>query len=207
MQRRPPRSTRTDTLFPYTTLFRSADTAKQCDIRGNRDSYIGAGIFGFITLIELAGVLTVIPRAHRPAERTPPWLHSNGNAGAVHQTVIIAAKLLRSGWNSYISVILQLRVAKMIGSIDAELTYIRCQRGSGVNGIDLADIIPDQDAIRAAQAIAAGTGRYRPALQAQRIASKAHAALGEAAYHILIGQIVVPGKLMFITEKIGRAHV
>src|SRR3546814_7179973 len=79
-----------------------------------------------------------------------------GNAGAVHQTVIIAAKLLRSGWNSYISVILQLRVAKMIGSIDAELTYIRCQRGSGVNGIDLADIIPDQDAIRAAQAIAAG---------------------------------------------------
>src|SRR3546814_20811637 len=26
MIRRPPRSTRTDTLFPYTTLFRSADT-------------------------------------------------------------------------------------------------------------------------------------------------------------------------------------
>src|SRR3546814_16731042 len=25
MKRRPPRSTRTDTLFPYTTLFRSAD--------------------------------------------------------------------------------------------------------------------------------------------------------------------------------------
>src|SRR3546814_17607226 len=60
-----------------------ADTAKQCDIRGNRDSYIGAGIFGFITLIELAGVLTVIPRAHRPAERTAPWLHSTGTAGTV----------------------------------------------------------------------------------------------------------------------------
>src|SRR3546814_6770320 len=27
MIRRPPRSTRTDTLFPYTTLFRSADSA------------------------------------------------------------------------------------------------------------------------------------------------------------------------------------
>src|SRR3546814_12390773 len=88
----------------------------------------------------------------------------------------------------------------MIGSIDAELTYIRCQRGSGVNGIDLADIIPDQDAIRAAQAIAAGTGRYRPALQAQRIASKAHPALGDAAYTILIGQNVVPGNLTFITD-------
>src|SRR3546814_9022821 len=29
MIRRPPRSTRTDTLFPYTTLFRSADTLKR----------------------------------------------------------------------------------------------------------------------------------------------------------------------------------
>src|SRR3546814_5512614 len=28
MRRRPPRSTRTDTLFPYTTLFRSADTTE-----------------------------------------------------------------------------------------------------------------------------------------------------------------------------------
>src|SRR3546814_3875270 len=28
MIRRPPRSTRTDTLFPYTTLFRSADSVK-----------------------------------------------------------------------------------------------------------------------------------------------------------------------------------
>src|SRR3546814_18395194 len=29
MIRRPPRSTRTDTLFPYTTLFRSADVARK----------------------------------------------------------------------------------------------------------------------------------------------------------------------------------
>src|SRR3546814_14453931 len=29
MIRRPPRSTRTDTLFPYTTLFRSLDTAQK----------------------------------------------------------------------------------------------------------------------------------------------------------------------------------
>src|SRR3546814_10042634 len=31
MIRRPPRSTRTDTLFPYTTLFRSAAGARQCE--------------------------------------------------------------------------------------------------------------------------------------------------------------------------------
>src|SRR3546814_14258810 len=35
MIRRPPRSTRTDTLFPYTTLFRSAD---QDDARYSRNS-------------------------------------------------------------------------------------------------------------------------------------------------------------------------
>src|SRR3546814_3365899 len=29
MIRRPPRSTRTDTLFPYTTLFRSGETARR----------------------------------------------------------------------------------------------------------------------------------------------------------------------------------
>src|SRR3546814_6748978 len=32
MIRRPPRSTRTDTLFPYTTLFRSADTGVAAEI-------------------------------------------------------------------------------------------------------------------------------------------------------------------------------
>src|SRR3546814_5695434 len=33
MIRRPPRSTRTDTLFPYTTLFRSADRQRPVDDR------------------------------------------------------------------------------------------------------------------------------------------------------------------------------
>src|SRR3546814_8291200 len=33
MIRLPPRSTRTDTLFPYTTLFRSGDLAREADMR------------------------------------------------------------------------------------------------------------------------------------------------------------------------------
>src|SRR3546814_16436313 len=36
MIRRPPRSTRTDTLFPYTTLFRSEDHQRLCDARQSR---------------------------------------------------------------------------------------------------------------------------------------------------------------------------
>src|SRR3546814_11512256 len=35
MRRRPPRSTRTDTLFPYTTLFRSV-SCRGVSLRGNR---------------------------------------------------------------------------------------------------------------------------------------------------------------------------
>src|SRR3546814_14340517 len=45
MLRRPPRSTRTDTLFPYTTLFRSQPLAKLQDFPagfGQADDWIGA---------------------------------------------------------------------------------------------------------------------------------------------------------------------
>src|SRR3546814_9738776 len=40
MRRRPPRSTRTDTLFPYTTLFRSADLALGDAFRQNVFNFI-----------------------------------------------------------------------------------------------------------------------------------------------------------------------
>src|SRR3546814_14561480 len=39
MIRRPPRSTRTDTLFPYTTLFRSGSCADHSDRRRRASSY------------------------------------------------------------------------------------------------------------------------------------------------------------------------
>src|SRR3546814_9447210 len=42
MIRRPPRSTRTDTLFPYTTLFRS------CVDIGDRDRLVGLQVFAKI---------------------------------------------------------------------------------------------------------------------------------------------------------------
>src|SRR3546814_1819926 len=43
MIRRPPRSTRTDTLFPYTTLFRSAARGPQ-----GRGDFIGVALDGFV---------------------------------------------------------------------------------------------------------------------------------------------------------------
>src|SRR3546814_12971187 len=45
MIRRPPRSTRTDTLFPYTTLFRSQD------YRGHRIIQHSGGVFVSITRV------------------------------------------------------------------------------------------------------------------------------------------------------------
>src|SRR3546814_17078267 len=42
MIRRPPRSTRTDTLFPYTTLFRSSGLVERADQGGTRRLTIGA---------------------------------------------------------------------------------------------------------------------------------------------------------------------
>src|SRR3546814_1862992 len=41
MIRRPPRSTRTDTLFPYTTLFRSAIRGRHCATK--RRALVGTG--------------------------------------------------------------------------------------------------------------------------------------------------------------------
>src|SRR3546814_8415836 len=43
MIRRPPRSTRTDTLFPYTTLFRSPGRA-DAEGAGNHQQLVGAGL-------------------------------------------------------------------------------------------------------------------------------------------------------------------
>src|SRR3546814_6550878 len=44
MIRRPPRSTRTDTLFPYTTLFRSVRRGQRLDVeRVRRLRVLGAG--------------------------------------------------------------------------------------------------------------------------------------------------------------------
>src|SRR3546814_17489991 len=46
MIRRPPRSTRTDTLFPYTTLFRSLELDREVEHRLRQQSALGADLIG-----------------------------------------------------------------------------------------------------------------------------------------------------------------
>src|SRR3546814_14782324 len=61
MIRRPPRSTRTDTLFPYTTLFRSAQARLTRYIAENEPVAQGAAPLADVDLIELRRTLESNP--------------------------------------------------------------------------------------------------------------------------------------------------
>src|SRR3546814_3857021 len=63
MRRRPPRSTRTDTLFPYTTLFRSlllGVGVEQQGVGGGR-ALVGAGDHGVAAAHGDAGAVVGVP--------------------------------------------------------------------------------------------------------------------------------------------------
>src|SRR3546814_15967986 len=51
MRRRPPRSTRTDTLFPYTTLFRSAQQHRLSGTRAADDAQHFAALDGEVQIL------------------------------------------------------------------------------------------------------------------------------------------------------------
>src|SRR3546814_13829130 len=67
MIRRPPRSTRTDTLFPYTTLFRSAISAGASSLRPRE---------------ALPGRYAAGPIAVKPASRAAPRIGAATRSGA-----------------------------------------------------------------------------------------------------------------------------
>src|SRR3546814_20618940 len=87
MKRRPPRSTRTDTLFPYTTLFRSAAALAAAFERAARLMEVGDGLqprlarLGRLVVQRRAGVRQVVEEGHQPlvVERQPV-LHSGMRA-------------------------------------------------------------------------------------------------------------------------------
>src|SRR3546814_14224040 len=57
MRRRPPRSTRTDTLFPYTTLFRSEVLHHDAAVDGDIDVIAGVVIDPYAILANFRGLL------------------------------------------------------------------------------------------------------------------------------------------------------
>src|SRR3546814_17231345 len=67
MIRRPPRSTRTDTLFPYTTLFRSPQTKQLSDFLDRKAEIAGIGYEAKPMDVHIAiiAIATVPPRRRR----------------------------------------------------------------------------------------------------------------------------------------------
>src|SRR3546814_3763357 len=65
MIRRPPRSTRTDTLFPYTTLFRSGDKSVAGTLFGNAQPRL-VELFGIKVEADLAGDMLYIVNQDAP---------------------------------------------------------------------------------------------------------------------------------------------
>src|SRR3546814_563890 len=68
MIRRPPRSTRTDTLFPYTALFRSQAALEPVDQLRDRLRLVASGLEGSHEL-EIGGMYGVV-HGRRAGERT-----------------------------------------------------------------------------------------------------------------------------------------
>src|SRR3546814_9973676 len=67
MIRRPPRATRTDTLFPYTTLFRSIPRQIGC-FRAD-----GAGFVGRVQTLTLDVAVRLVPTGFADHGRAPDW--------------------------------------------------------------------------------------------------------------------------------------
>src|SRR3546814_4220800 len=78
MIRRPPRSTRTDTLFPYTTLFRSPGQAAEVDRGARRAIRVSAARIG-------------VPPDGFPRGRTRPGVRQRGVWGAQARPAAAAA--------------------------------------------------------------------------------------------------------------------
>src|SRR3546814_3050415 len=90
MIRRPPRSTRTDTLFPYTTLFRSvwnagSTTEKYFMSAEDLTVHAGLSLQQDLALVNLIGLTHVERNGHhfidgfaeRPAEEAEAFLHAH----------------------------------------------------------------------------------------------------------------------------------
>src|SRR3546814_5474594 len=75
MIRRPPRSTRTDTLVPYTTLFRSPDFSPLASGDGHRPAFLWSHIpchFNGLAPTESLIPLPTEGRMHRSLDADPP---------------------------------------------------------------------------------------------------------------------------------------
>src|SRR3546814_15137015 len=123
MLRRPPRSTRTDTLFPYTTLFRS--------VVGHADG-VHAGC-----QLRIVGHGLDLPAVHEDPRRIAPQTlaeirsrHHHGSASRL--TGSCFDRLSMRSLRQYDSLILSLSKGEVLRSIEAERRVEIVEIGRGV---------------------------------------------------------------------------
>src|SRR3546814_17532694 len=94
MIRRPPRSTRTDTLFPYTTLFRSQIGFLGCSVVGERPEvdaiaarYVALLVGPICSAQSIAAVHIIDNRRERVKRLAPS--HEAGKAGWIIRVVLL----------------------------------------------------------------------------------------------------------------------
>src|SRR3546814_4181301 len=75
MIRRPPRSTRTDTLVPYTTLFRSRVLHRHADEGLLQRPAVGAEVLGLAAALEAEAAVHVAVRGERGGQDRPALDH------------------------------------------------------------------------------------------------------------------------------------
>src|SRR3546814_10725666 len=92
MIRRPPRSTRTDTLFPYTTLFRSLHLPEV-----GHDDFAGLDLKGKIVVVVSGGPATISGalKSHARSERAA-WLARQGALGLIQ---LVTPKQVEIPWD------------------------------------------------------------------------------------------------------------
>src|SRR3546814_1521990 len=81
MRRRPPRSTRTDTLFPYTTLFRSVDQMVQLEHVNDAHRHLAIELLAGAPVIEVRLARRIEPR-HREHRRHVAFARAVEHRGA-----------------------------------------------------------------------------------------------------------------------------
>src|SRR3546814_18511487 len=97
MIRRTPRSTRTDTLFPYTTLFRSVDSGYELHVGGNGGIHVRATDLLCQVSNEqeamdyCAAFIHLSREEERCLQPTAPWIERAGLAHLVPRLVTSAA--------------------------------------------------------------------------------------------------------------------
>src|SRR3546814_20309031 len=101
MIRRPPRSTRTDTLFPYTTLFRSVDEAAGIGFGAGATDAAGRGRDAGFAVQGLGQYARERGLAHPPGTRKQPCMVQSLRGKCMRQSknhVILANKGVKRTW-------------------------------------------------------------------------------------------------------------